>query len=107
MRYASKIFLISIVRGITDIEILSKFQFLRFVFLSHNHISDISPIFAAEYLMYLKADYNRIVKAGITKGLPYLQYFDLSHNKLTSTDYINHGRLKHLILNCVFNTIVI
>ncbi|KAL5971815.1 Leucine-rich repeat-containing protein 23 [Taenia solium] len=86
-------------RGITDITLLVKFQFLRFVILSHNHISDISPIFAAEYLTYLKADHNRIVKAGNEKSLQYLQFYDLSHNKLTCTDYINHGRLKHLILS--------
>ncbi|KAH9279052.1 Leucine-rich repeat-containing protein 23 [Echinococcus granulosus] len=86
-------------RGLTDISILVQFQFLRFVILSHNHISDISPIFAAEYLMYLKADHNRILKAGSAKALPYLQFFDLSHNKLTCTDFINHGRLKHLILS--------
>ncbi|VDK35521.1 unnamed protein product [Taenia asiatica] len=86
-------------QGITDITILVKFQFLRFVILSHNHISDISPIFAAEYLTYLKADHNRIVKAGNEKSLQYLQFYDLSHNKLTCTDYINHGRLKHLILS--------
>ncbi|CDS36644.1 leucine rich repeat containing protein 23 [Echinococcus multilocularis] len=86
-------------RGLTDIGILAQFQFLRFVILSHNHISDISPIFAAEYLMYLKADHNRILKAGSAKALPYLQFFDLSHNKLTCTDFINHGRLKHLILS--------
>ncbi|KAL5104608.1 Leucine-rich repeat-containing protein 23 [Taenia crassiceps] len=90
---------ICVSRGITDIAVLQNFQFLRFVTLSHNYISDISPIFAAEYLTYLKADHNRIVKAGNAKSLPYLQFLDLSHNKLTCTDYINHGRLKHLILS--------
>uniref|UniRef100_A0A0R3WYK4 Toll-like receptor 7 n=1 Tax=Hydatigena taeniaeformis TaxID=6205 RepID=A0A0R3WYK4_HYDTA len=67
--------------------------------LSYNYISDISPIFASEYLTYLKADHNRIIKAGNAKALQHLQFYDLSYNKLTCTDYINHGRLKHLILN--------
>uniref|UniRef100_A0A5K3EKU4 LRRcap domain-containing protein n=1 Tax=Mesocestoides corti TaxID=53468 RepID=A0A5K3EKU4_MESCO len=49
--------------------------------------------------MYLKSDHNQILQAGSLKTLNYLQYFDLSHNKVASTDYINHGRLKHLILN--------
>lgn len=49
--------------------------------------------------MYLKADNNHITVPGTNKNLQYLQFMDLSYNKLRSTDYINHGRLKHLILN--------
>ncbi|VDD80102.1 unnamed protein product [Mesocestoides corti] len=88
-----------LVWAITDIAILVQFPFLRFVTLSGNYISDLSPLSAAEYLMYLKSDHNQILQAGSLKTLNYLQYFDLSHNKVASTDYINHGRLKHLILN--------
>ncbi|KAM7536689.1 hypothetical protein Aperf_G00000080926 [Anoplocephala perfoliata] len=86
-------------KKITDIEILEKFQFLRFVTLSHNYISDLTPLFSAEYLMYLKADYNCIVVPGTNKNLQYLQFMDLAYNKLKSTDYINHCRLKHLVLS--------
>nr|CUU97879.1 hypothetical transcript [Hymenolepis microstoma] len=86
-------------KKITDISILESFRFLRFVNLSHNYISDLTPLFAAEYLMYLKVDHNYITLPGTHKNLQYLQFMDLSYNKLRSTDYINHGRLKHLILN--------
>ncbi|KAM3171558.1 hypothetical protein ACTXT7_016385 [Hymenolepis weldensis] len=86
-------------KRITDINILENFKFLRFVTLSHNYISDLTPLFAAEYLMYLKANNNHITVPGTNKNLQYLQFMDLSYNKLRSTDYINHGRLKHLILN--------
>ncbi|VDN98194.1 unnamed protein product [Rodentolepis nana] len=86
-------------KKITDISILENFRFLRFVNLSYNYISDLTPLFAAEYLMYLKVDHNYVTLPGTHKNLQYLQFMDLSYNKLKSTDYINHGRLKHLILN--------
>lgn len=50
--------------------------------------------------MYLKVDHNRILESGNLKSLHYLQYFDLSHNKVGSTDFIYHGRLKQLKMNC-------
>ncbi|OON17957.1 leucine Rich repeat-containing domain protein, partial [Opisthorchis viverrini] len=86
-------------RRLSDIEILRGYIHLRFVILTNNFITDISPVSHIGHLIYLKADNNQIERADCLNKLRFLQYLDLSGNKLTTINDLKLPFLQHLKVN--------
>ncbi|XP_005106195.1 leucine-rich repeat-containing protein 23 isoform X2 [Aplysia californica] len=85
-------------REITDIEILQSFIHLRYIDVSKNSLKDISPLSALTHMLTLKADENLLTTAKLEE-MPFLQVASFSHNKIVTTEGINHPMLEHLNLN--------
>jgi len=85
-------------REITDIEILQSFIHLRYIDISKNSLKDISPLSALTHMLTLKADENLLTTAKLEE-MPFLQVASFSHNKIVTTEGINHPMLEHLNLN--------
>ncbi|CAL8105933.1 unnamed protein product [Calicophoron daubneyi] len=86
-------------RNLLDINVLREYIHLRFIILSNNYISDISPCSVIGHLIYLKADNNQITDAGCLNSLRFLQFLDLSGNKLTKITNLSFPLLQHLKVN--------
>nr|XP_021492612.1 leucine-rich repeat-containing protein 23 isoform X3 [Meriones unguiculatus] len=84
-------------RDLTDINILRAFIHLRYVDISENHITDLSPLNGLTHLLWLKADSNQLRSARLN-DLPYLQIASFSYNQITDTEGISHPRLGSLDL---------
>ncbi|GFO13993.1 leucine-rich repeat-containing protein 23 [Plakobranchus ocellatus] len=85
-------------RDITDIEILQNFIHLRYVDISKNSLKDITPLSALTHMLTLKADENLLTTAKLDE-MPFLQVASFSHNRIVTTEGINHPLLEHLNLN--------
>lgn len=85
-------------REITDIEILSSFIHLRYVDVTKNSLKDISSLSALTHMLTLKADENLLTTAALEE-MPFLQVASFSHNKINTTEGINHPMLEQLNLN--------
>ncbi|TGZ56850.1 hypothetical protein CRM22_010092 [Opisthorchis felineus] len=86
-------------RRLSDIEILRSYIHLRFVILTGNFITDITPVSHIGHLIYLKADNNQIERVDCLNKLRFLQYLDLSGNKLTTINDLKLPFLQHLKVN--------
>ncbi|THD21839.1 Leucine-rich repeat-containing protein 23 [Fasciola hepatica] len=86
-------------RRLSDVNILREYIHLRFVILSNNFITDISPVCVIGHLIYLKADNNQISGAECLNPLRFLQFLDLSGNKLTTVNNLKFPLLQHLKVN--------
>ncbi|XP_038623849.1 leucine-rich repeat-containing protein 23 isoform X2 [Tachyglossus aculeatus] len=84
-------------RELTDITLLSSYIHLRYVDLSENLLSDLSPLNNLTHLLWLRADKNRLRTARLEE-LPYLQIANFAHNRIGSTEGILHPRLASLDL---------
>uniref|UniRef100_A0A3Q0KN88 Putative calpain 4, 6, 7, invertebrate n=1 Tax=Schistosoma mansoni TaxID=6183 RepID=A0A3Q0KN88_SCHMA len=86
-------------KSLFDIEILRGYIHLRFIMLSNNFITDLSPLTEMSNLQYLKVDNNQITSAESLKSSRYLQYLDLSSNKLTTINNLSFPYLQYLKVN--------
>uniref|UniRef100_A0A8C5LFG2 Leucine-rich repeat-containing protein 23 n=1 Tax=Jaculus jaculus TaxID=51337 RepID=A0A8C5LFG2_JACJA len=84
-------------RDLTDIYLLRSYIHLRYVDVSENHLTDLSPLSCLTHLLWLKADGNQLQSAGL-KELPYLQIASFAYNQITDTEGICHPRLESLDL---------
>ncbi|XP_031300043.1 leucine-rich repeat-containing protein 23 isoform X2 [Camelus dromedarius] len=84
-------------RDLTDIYLLRSYIHLRYVDVSENHLTDLSPLNYLTHLLWLKADGNLLHTARLNE-LPYLQIASFAYNKITDTEGISHPRLASLDL---------
>lgn len=70
---------------------------LRYVDVSENHLTDLSPLNYLTHLLWLKADGNQLRSARLNE-LPYLQIASFAYNQITDTEGISHPRLASLDL---------
>ncbi|XP_033078893.1 leucine-rich repeat-containing protein 23 isoform X3 [Trachypithecus francoisi] len=84
-------------RDLTDIYLLRSYIHLRYVDVSENHLTDLSPLNYLTHLLWLKADGNRLRSAQLNE-LPYLQIASFAYNQITDTEGISHPRLQTLNL---------
>ncbi|PNJ30390.1 LRRC23 isoform 13 [Pongo abelii] len=84
-------------RDLTDIYLLRSYIHLRYVDISENHLTDLSPLNYLTHLLWLKADGNRLRSAQLNE-LPYLQIASFAYNQITDTEGISHPRLETLNL---------
>lgn len=85
-------------REVTDISILKSFIHLRYVDVSKNRLKDISALSALTHMLTLKADENLLTSPQLEE-MPFLQVASFSHNRINTTEGINHPMLEHLILS--------
>ncbi|XP_063065633.1 leucine-rich repeat-containing protein 23 [Engraulis encrasicolus] len=86
-------------RGLTDISILESFVHLRFIDLSNNHLTDLTPLAALTQLLWLKLDGNQVkTLRGRLQPLHYLQWFSLAKNRLTDLEGLSFPALETLNL---------
>ncbi|XP_066214230.1 leucine-rich repeat-containing protein 23 isoform X3 [Saccopteryx leptura] len=79
-------------RGLTDIYLLHSYIHLRYVDISENHLTDLSPLNYLTHLLWLKADGNRLQSAQLNE-LPCLQAASFAYNQITDTEGISHPYL--------------
>ncbi|XP_058414894.1 leucine-rich repeat-containing protein 23 [Diceros bicornis minor] len=84
-------------RDLTDIYLLRSYIHVRYVDVSENHLTDLSPLNYLTHLLWLKADGNRLRSARLNE-LPYLQIASFAYNQITDTEGISHPRLSSLDL---------
>ncbi|KAK2488429.1 hypothetical protein MC885_008786 [Smutsia gigantea] len=84
-------------RDLTDIYLLRSYIHLRYVDISENHLTDLSPLNYLTHLLWLKADGNQLRSAQLNE-LPYLQIASFAYNQITDTEGISHPRLGSLDL---------
>ncbi|XP_058938569.1 leucine-rich repeat-containing protein 23 [Kogia breviceps] len=84
-------------RDLTDIYLLRSYIHLRYVDVSENHLTDLSPLNFLTHLLWLKADGNQLRSARLNE-LPYLQIASFAYNQITDTEGISHPRLASLDL---------
>lgn len=84
-------------RDLTDINLLRSYIHLRYVDISENHLTDLSPLNCLTHLLWLKADGNQLQSARMNE-LPYLQIASFSFNQIVDTEGIFHPRLGSLDL---------
>ncbi|XP_041692026.1 leucine-rich repeat-containing protein 23 isoform X2 [Coregonus clupeaformis] len=87
-------------RRLTDIALVSSFVHLRFLDVSSNHLSDLSPLATLTQLLWLKGDGNMV--AGF-RGQPlgqltYLQWLSLALNRLRDLEGLEGPALESLNL---------
>ncbi|XP_072876539.1 leucine-rich repeat-containing protein 23 isoform X6 [Chlorocebus sabaeus] len=87
----------SLRKDLTDIYLLRSYIHLRYVDVSENHLTDLSPLNYLTHLLWLKADGNRLRSAQLNE-LPYLQIASFAYNQITDTEGISHPRLETLNL---------
>uniref|UniRef100_A0A4W4ENC9 Leucine-rich repeat-containing protein 23 n=1 Tax=Electrophorus electricus TaxID=8005 RepID=A0A4W4ENC9_ELEEL len=87
-------------RHLTDIVLLRSFIHLRFLDISSNYLSDLSPLAALTQLLWLKGDGNRIEGfQGQPLGqLTYLQWLSLAVNHLCDVEGLGGPSLESLNL---------
>ncbi|XP_064159960.1 leucine-rich repeat-containing protein 23 [Anguilla rostrata] len=87
-------------RRLTDLTLLSSFVHLRFLDISSNHVSDLSPLTALTQLLWLKGDGNLIRSlAGQPLGqLAYLQWLSLALNRICDLDGLGGPSLESINL---------
>ncbi|MCJ8741643.1 hypothetical protein PDJAM_G00073010 [Pangasius djambal] len=92
-------------RNLADIFMLSSFVYLRFLDISSNYLTDLSPLATLTELLWLKADANQVqsVRDQPLSQLPYLQWLSLRSNRLSDTEGLGGPALENL--NLIGNTI--
>ena len=89
-------------KDLTDVSLLAKYKYVRYVDLSGNALTDISCLQNLPHLLRLDAERNQLIEANI--GVcPYLQILNLARNNIVSTSEFVYPQLRHLNLN--FNQI--
>ncbi|KAL1020523.1 hypothetical protein UPYG_G00001160 [Umbra pygmaea] len=87
-------------KRLTDIALVSSFVHLRFLDISSNHLSDLSPLAAITQLLWLKCDRNMVsgVKGQPLGQLTYLQWLSLALNHLRDLEELEGPALESLNL---------
>ena len=89
-------------REITDINMLNSFIHLRYIDISKNSLKDLSPLSNLTHMLTLKADENLLTSAKLEE-MPFLQTASFNHNRINTTEGINHPSLEILSLNCKYS----
>ncbi|XP_066529330.1 leucine-rich repeat-containing protein 23 [Hoplias malabaricus] len=87
-------------RCLTDIVLLSSFVHLRFLDISSNYLTDLSPLAALTQLLWLKGDSNQLqgFRGQPLGQLTYLQWLSLAVNRLCDTEGLGGPALESLNL---------
>nr|XP_046252082.1 leucine-rich repeat-containing protein 23 isoform X1 [Scatophagus argus] len=87
-------------KGLTDIAAISSYIHIRFLDLSSNHLSDLSPLASLTQLLWLKVDNNAVAcfKGQPFAQLTYLQWLSVAVNQLTDLDGLVGPALESLSL---------
>ncbi|KAI4886396.1 hypothetical protein NFI96_015322, partial [Prochilodus magdalenae] len=87
-------------RRLTDIVLLSSFVHLRFLDISSNYLTDLSPLAALTQLLWLNGDGNQVqrFKGQPLNQLTYLQWLSLSVNRLCDMEGLAGPSLESLNL---------
>lgn len=87
-------------RNLADIVVLSSFVHLRFLDISSNYLTDLSPLATLTDLLWLKADFNQVqsFRGQPLSQFPYLQWLSLMSNCLSDTDGLGGPALESLNL---------
>jgi len=85
-------------KQLTDITLLSRCKYLRFIDVSGNILTDISALNEIPELCDLDASNNKLTAMNLTPR-PHMQGANLSKNELTSCEGIEHPLLKKLNLS--------
>uniref|UniRef100_A0AAY4D6M4 Leucine-rich repeat-containing protein 23 n=2 Tax=Denticeps clupeoides TaxID=299321 RepID=A0AAY4D6M4_9TELE len=87
-------------KSLTDIALIKSFVHLRFLDLSSNHLSDLSPLANLTQLLWLKIDGNlvRSFRDQPVGTLPYLQWLSLAANRLRDVEGLSGSALETLNL---------
>ncbi|XP_043966895.1 leucine-rich repeat-containing protein 23 [Gambusia affinis] len=88
-------------RALTDIVAISNYIHIRFLDLSNNHISDLSPLAPMTHLLWLKVDSNSVTTL---KGQPlaeftFLQWLSVASNQLVDLEGLVGPSIETLILS--------
>lgn len=84
---------------------LENFIHLRYLDVSENFLTDVSPVSVMTNLCSLEANKNRLATLHLDE-LPYLQKADFAHNKLVSMEGTSHPLLEELILEGIYDHII-
>ncbi|XP_029011012.1 leucine-rich repeat-containing protein 23 [Betta splendens] len=87
-------------KALVDIDAVSSYIHIRFLDVSSNHLTDLSPLASLTQLLWLKVDNNSV---GSFKGQPFaqltfLQWLSMAVNQLTDLDGLVGPALETLIL---------
>ncbi|XP_040908443.1 leucine-rich repeat-containing protein 23 [Toxotes jaculatrix] len=87
-------------KGLNDIAVISSYIHLRFLDISNNYLTDLSPLAPLTQLLWLKVDSNAVA---CFKGQPfaqftYLQWLSMAANQLTDLDGLVGPTLESLNL---------
>ncbi|XP_030623612.1 leucine-rich repeat-containing protein 23 [Chanos chanos] len=87
-------------RQLTDIGLISSFVHLRYLDISFNHLSDLSPLSTLTHLLWIKGDGNQVqsFKDQPLGQMPYLQWLSLAINHLNNTEGLCGPALERLNL---------
>ncbi|KAI5095755.1 leucine-rich repeat-containing protein 23 [Silurus meridionalis] len=87
-------------RNLVDIVILSSFVHLRFLDISSNYLTDLSPLATLTELLWIKADSNQVqsLQEQSFDQLSYLQWFSLMSNRLSDIKGLGVPALESLNL---------
>nr|XP_057939749.1 leucine-rich repeat-containing protein 23-like isoform X2 [Doryrhamphus excisus]XP_057939875.1 leucine-rich repeat-containing protein 23-like isoform X2 [Doryrhamphus excisus] len=88
-------------KGLSDIVAISNYIHLRFMDVSSNRISDLSPLASLTQLLWLKVDRNIVTyfQGQAFAQLAYLQWLSMAGNRLTDVDGLVGPSLESLILS--------
>lgn len=92
-------------RRLTDIRLLESFVHLRFIDLSTNFLSDLTPLAPLTQLLWLKVDENHVreIREQRLEPLTYLQWFSLAKNRLRDIEGLSGPALETLNLTGLFS----
>ncbi|KAI6649230.1 hypothetical protein LOD99_11597 [Oopsacas minuta] len=85
-------------KELTDISLLAKYKYVRYVDISGNSLTDISCLNSLPNLLRLDAERNLLIEANLGE-CPYLQILNLARNNIVSTSEFVYPHLRHLNLN--------
>ncbi|XP_061836036.1 leucine-rich repeat-containing protein 23 isoform X1 [Nerophis lumbriciformis] len=88
-------------KRLSDIAAISNYVHLRFLDVSNNRISDLSPLLSLTQLLWLKVDKNIVTcfQGQAFAQLVYLQWLSMAANRLTDMDGLVGPALESLILS--------
>ncbi|XP_028266049.1 leucine-rich repeat-containing protein 23 [Parambassis ranga] len=75
-------------KGLNDIAAVSSYIHIRFLDLSHNHLTDLSPLASLTELLWLKVDSNAVAsfKGQPFAQLTFLQWLSMAENQITDLE---------------------
>ncbi|XP_044065705.1 leucine-rich repeat-containing protein 23 [Siniperca chuatsi] len=87
-------------KGLNDIGAISRYIHIRFLDVSNNHLTDLSPLASLTQLLWLKVDSNAVAcfKGQPFAQLTYLQWLSMAVNQLTDLDGLVGPALESLNL---------
>ncbi|KAI8493652.1 Leucine-rich repeat-containing protein 23 [Branchiostoma belcheri] len=85
---------------LTDVRVLRDLVHVRFLDLSGNRLTDLSPLNHMDHLLWLKADRNALTEINIQERL-FLQVASFAYNQIETVEGLSHPQLR--ILNLMGN----